>query len=203
MINRFPAAAAVALGLLGSSAAWAVTVNVSVQDASGKPAADAVVLLEPVAGKAPVKPGAPVDVKQEKRTFIPRVTVVTVGTPVSFPNFDTVRHHVYSFAPVKFDIKLYVGRPEKPIVFDKPGVAIMGCNIHDLMAAWIVVAETPWYGQSGADGKVKVDNVPPGDYRLRVWHPALPVNTEAPVATVKLTGAEYNHSTKLTVSASP
>lgn len=203
MIKRFCSIPAVALALLGAAGCWAGTVNVSVQDANGRPAADAVVLLEPVTGKAPVKPGPPVDVKQEKRTFIPRVTVVTVGTPVNFPNFDTVRHHVYSFAPVKFDIKLYVGRPEKPIVFDKPGVAIMGCNIHDLMAAWIVVAETPWHGQSGADGRIKVDNVPPGDYRLRVWHPALPVNTEAPVALVKVTAAELNHATKLSVSAGP
>ena len=63
---------------------------------------------------------------------------------MSFPNFDTVRHHVYSFSPAKtFELKLYAGVPNTPVVFDKPGIAVLGCNIHDNMAAWVVVADTP------------------------------------------------------------
>jgi len=101
------------------------------------------------------------------------VLVIQTGTAVSFPNFDTVRHHVYSFSPTKtFDIKLYAGTPARPEVFDKPGVATLGCNIHDRMRAHIVVVDTPLFAQSGADGWVRMD-LPPGQHRLLYWHPRL------------------------------
>jgi len=102
------------------------------------------------------------------------VSVVTVGTAVNFPNRDTVRHHVYSFSPIKkFEIKLYVGTPTAPVVFDSPGIAALGCNIHDSMAAWVVVVETPYNGLTGANGKLSLGAVPAGSYRLRTWHPGL------------------------------
>src|SRR5688572_32904540 len=96
-------------------------------DPAGKPLADAVALLEPVAGKAAaVKPMADVEISQAKRQFAPRVTLVTVGTKANFPNFDTVRHHVYSFSAAKtFELKLYAGVPTTPVTFDKPGVAVL------------------------------------------------------------------------------
>jgi plastocyanin len=162
-------------------------------------------MLEPARGKFPaLKPMAQVDVSQAKRQFNPKVSVITVGTPVNFPNFDTVRHHVYSFSPAKvFELKLYAGVPNKPIVFDKPGVVILGCNIHDLMAAWVVVSETPWFGLAGVDGKAHVENVPAGSYKLRVWHPAMPVNTEAPAVTVTVGATDLQVMSRLSVSASP
>src|SRR6188474_185260 len=122
--------------------ASAASVGVFVADPAGKPLPDAVVMLEPVAGRLPVTPMAGVRIAQVKRQFTPQVSVVTVGTPVSFPNDDTVRHHVYSFSPVKtFELKLYSGAPNAPVVFDKPGIAVLGCNIHDRMAAWVLVVD--------------------------------------------------------------
>ena len=81
--------------------ALAGPVVIQVTDAAGKPLADAVALLEPAAGKAPVQPLPDAEISQAKRAFNPRVTLITVGTKVNFPNFDTVRHHVYSFSPVQ------------------------------------------------------------------------------------------------------
>jgi plastocyanin len=139
--------------------------------------ADAVVTLEPAAGRLPVKPMGGVEIAQAQKQFQPRVTVVTVGTPVSFPNFDTVRHHVYSFSPTKtFELKLYAGVPREPVVFDKPGVAVLGCNIHDQMAAWVVVVDTPLYARSAAGGRATLENVPAGAYTMRVWHRSLAAN---------------------------
>ncbi len=95
---------------------------------------------------------------------------------LDLPNRDTVRHHVYSFsAAKKFEIKLYVGTPASPVVFDRPGIAVLGCNIHDNMAAWVVIVDTPWYGRTLADGRWSAAQVPPGRYRLRTWHPAMEV----------------------------
>jgi plastocyanin len=155
-------------------------VQVTVLDHSGQVAADAVVFLESPAAQAAARPLKLVEISQQNKTFVPAVTVVTTGTKVHFPNRDTVRHHVYSFSPVKvFEIKLYVGTPASPVVFDKPGIAVLGCNIHDNMLAWTVVVQTPWFAKTGSNGVAQLPQVPPGAYRLRVWHPALPVGDAA------------------------
>jgi plastocyanin len=156
---------------LGGAGARAATVGVQVADRAGKPLADAVVMLVPVSGRLPVRPMSGVEIAQSQRQFSPQVTVVTVGTSIAFPNRDTVRHQVYSFSPVKaFELKLYAGVPATPIVFDKPGIVILGCNIHDQMVAWIVVVDTPLHARSASSGKAQIDAVPAGDYELRVWH---------------------------------
>lgn len=159
---------------------FATSLQVQVTDANGKPLADTVVFLDSATARAASKPLRGVEIAQEAKQFIPQVSVVTVGTAVSFPNRDTVRHHVYSFSPIKvFEIKLYVGTPADPVVFDKPGVAILGCNIHDRMTAWTVVVETPWFGKTDADGKLRINDVAPGNYSLRSWHANLPVGAPA------------------------
>jgi hypothetical protein len=56
---------------------------------------------------------------------------------------------------------------------------VLGCNIHDNMVAWVVVVETPHYALSDASGKLRIDGVPPGSYRLRSWHPGLPPGAPA------------------------
>lgn len=171
--------AALAAALCGS-AAGAAEVEVRVLDAQGQPLRDAVVFLESPAAQAAVRSAGQVDIAQSDKRFDPMVTVVPVGTAVNFPNRDTVRHHVYSFSPTKrFEIKLYVGTPAAPVVFDKPGIAVLGCNIHDQMAAWVVVVATPWFAKTDAQGVARWADVPGGSYRLRTWHAALPVGDPA------------------------
>ena len=169
-----------ALLLAAAPRALAAPLEVRVNDAAGKPLPGAVVFLESPEAKAASKPAQGLEIAQAGRQFVPQVSVVPVGSAVSFPNRDTVRHHVYSFSPVKkFEIKLYVGTPESPVLFDKPGIAVLGCNIHDRMVAWVVVVETPYAGQTGADGRLLLGHVPAGQYRLRAWHPSLPVGAPA------------------------
>jgi plastocyanin len=175
-----------------------------VTDAAGQPLPRAVVSLEPVAGKLPVKPMPSVEVSQVKRQFDPQVTTVTVGTPVVFANFDTVRHHVYSFSPTKtFELKLYAGVPNVPVVFDKPGIAVIGCNIHDQMAAWIAVLDTPLHGLSGADGKARVNAGAAGSYRLKVWHPGLSGATDGVVSVISIGSGDIDQAVQLKVTDNP
>jgi plastocyanin len=160
--------------------ALAATLQVQVEDTTGKPLANAVVFLDSREAAAATKPLKGVEVSQINRQFDPQVRVVTVGTAVQFPNRDTVRHHVYSVSEAKrFERKLYVGTDAAPEVFDKPGIAVLGCNIHDNMVAWVVVLQTPYFGRSDKDGKLVLDNVPPGNYRLRTWHTRQPVGAPA------------------------
>jgi plastocyanin len=179
-------------------------VAVTVTDAAGRALPEAVVLLEPASGKAAVRPMPEVQIAQEKRQFIPRVTLITAGTAVNFPNFDTVRHHVYSFSKAKtFEIKLYAGVPSKPEVFDKAGIAVLGCNIHDRMAAWVVVADTPWHAMTGADGLARIADAPPGAYQLSVWHAGLAANSPPVTRKVQVGSAELRESFQVAVEAAP
>ena len=77
-------------------AARAGTVQVLVTDKDGKPAADAVVLIE-VAAKTLAPPAAaPTVILQEGLRFVPFLTVVPAGSTLRFVNRDTYDHHVRS-----------------------------------------------------------------------------------------------------------
>ncbi len=166
--------------LLGALPAVATTVEILALGSDGQPLPETVVFLESPEARAATRPLQGAEIVQVERRFVPRVTVVTTGTAVSFPNRDTVRHHVYSFSAIKpFDLKLYAGTPANPVGFDKAGIAVLGCNIHDHMIAWVVVVDTPHFAVAGASGVLRLDKVPPGSYRLRSWHAGLAPGTPA------------------------
>jgi plastocyanin len=150
----------------------AATLEARVVDASGTPLADAVVYAVPASGAHDSKSRSKIAIEQVDREFVPYVSVIQVGTTVTFPNRDPLLHHVYSFSPAKtFEIKLYQGRSPSEILFDKPGVVTLGCNIHDWMIAYVLVVTTPYFGKSGADGMVRLHDVPNGNYEVKAWHP--------------------------------
>jgi len=187
---------ALALAVAGARAS---TVEVSVTDGSGKPAADAIVTLEAL-GDVPIpKSEIPAEgiIDQRNETFIPLVTVLRVGGRIVFTNNDTTMHQVYSFSPIKqFAFEIDQGHRSDAIVFDKPGVASIGCNIHDQMITYVFVADTPWAMQADATGTVRFADVPAGKYRLAAWHPRLLPGRPAPSTTVTVVG-----DTKLSISA--
>jgi plastocyanin len=155
--------------VLGPLAAQAVPVTVQLRGPDGQPLANAAVAVE-VKGRTGKTTTAKAEMGQRDRQFTPQLLVVQTGTAVNFPNFDTVRHHVYSISPIKIiDIKLYSGTPAEPIVFDKPGVAALGCNIHDRMSAHIVVVDTPTFGRTDDKGQLAFD-LPAGEHVVRAWH---------------------------------
>lgn len=183
---------------LTASCVRAAGVDVLLSDAGGKPLADAVVMLEPVGARLPVRPMQGAQIVQHHLQFDPPVTVVTTGTAVMFPNQDTVKHHVYSYSAARtFQIKLYAGVPHAPIVFDKPGVAVLGCNIHDGMIAWVVVSDTPLWARSDAGGHARVADVPPGSYQLHVWHASLAETTPPQLLPLVVGASDVDQRIKL------
>ena len=187
------------LAALSSAAlAHAASVSIAVTDAAGNPLSDAVVMLEPIGAHLPVKPMQGARIVQHDLQFNPRVSVVTPGTPVMFPNQDTVRHHVYSYSPAKtFQIKLYAGVPHTPIVFDKPGVAVLGCNIHDGMIAWVVITDTPLWARSDAAGAARVLEVPAGNYQMHLWHSSLAESAPAQLLPLAVGTADIDQRVTL------
>lgn len=166
--TRYAACLTTSLAMAGLTLAAPVTLTVL--DASGQPLSEAVVAIEVTGVRTTAAPGAQAEMGQRFRAFVPNLLVVQTGTAVSFPNFDTVRHHIYSFSPTKpFEIKLYSGTPAAPVVFDKAGTAILGCNIHDRMAGFIHVVNTPHFAVTGKLGQATLD-VPAGDHTVQIWH---------------------------------
>jgi plastocyanin len=150
-------------------------IRVTVKTAAGAPVGDAVVIAVPLRGAPHVAPPKASEiVDQIDQEFVPHVKAILVGSSVFFPNKDNVRHHVYSFSPPKvFDLPLYAGTPARPVVFDKPGVVVLGCNIHDWMEAYVYVSESPYYVKTAASGGAVLRNLPADRYTVRVWHPLL------------------------------
>lgn len=136
---------------------------------SGEPAEQAVVWLEVERPPAFVQ-ASKVVVDQRNLSFMPRVLVVRVGTTVEFPNNDKVFHNVFSYRDgKKFDLGMYPIGTSKHIVFDRPGLARLFCNIHPNMAAYVMAVDTPFFALSDRSGAFAIAGVPPGTYTYRAW----------------------------------
>lgn len=154
-----------------------VTGKIEFSAASPKQAGDAsgvVAWLEPV-GAAPqtktLTPRQHLQLVQKNKTFLPHMLVVPVGSPVDFPNHDPFFHNVFSlFDGRRFDLGLYEAGATKTVVFSKPGISYIFCNIHPEMSAVVIALKTPYYGISERNGSIAIANVPAGRYELHVWH---------------------------------
>jgi len=121
----------------------------------------------PLASPTPVHPR----LVQKNKSFEPHVLVVPVGTQVEFPNRDPFFHNVFSlFEGKRFDLGLYEAGSTRDVLFDKPGISYIFCNIHAEMSAVVVALSTPYYGISDRSGHVTLPRVPPGRYTLHVWY---------------------------------
>jgi plastocyanin len=131
-----------------------------------------VVWLEPASG-APVVPTSVgrAQMVQKNKTFTPHVLAIAVGTIVDFPNFDPIFHNAFSnYNGQIFDIGLYPPGTTKSLAFRREGVVRVFCNIHPAMSAVIVVLKSPYFATSATNGTFRIDNVPPGSYRMQVFH---------------------------------
>ena len=166
--------------LASATGAQAAKLSAMVYGGDATPLPNAVVVAVPEDGRLPPVSKSVQVVDQIDKEFVPYVKAVRAGSYVRFPNKDNIRHHVYSFSPAKtFELPLYKGTPSQPVLFDKPGVVKLGCNIHDWMVGYLYVTETPYFGKSARDGRVDLDDLPPGRYRVRVWHPRMEGSEDA------------------------
>ena len=135
---------------------------------NGKPAGQAIVWCT---GSARPKALPKAVVDQRDRTFIPHVSVVTVGTRVDFPNNDVIFHNVFTeFNSTKFDLGNYPKGTKRTQVFSQPGLAVIMCSIHPDMGAYIMVVDTPFYAIADKRGEYHIPSIPSGKYKVEVWH---------------------------------
>jgi plastocyanin len=165
--------------LAGGGAATAQTVGgvVALTSADGTPvkkidAGGAVVWLEPIGtvAAAPAATQKQATMVQRNKVFLPHVLAVELGTAVDFPNDDPFFHNVFSnYDGQVFDVQAYASKTSRRVVFRRPGIVYVFCNIHESMSAIVAVVPTPYFAVAGADGRYRIQ-APPGQYRLHVWH---------------------------------
>lgn len=112
------------------------------------------------------------EVEQKDLTFIPAILPVQVGTRVEFPNLDDTYHNIFSYSPVKrFDLGRYrpEERPIPSVIFDKPGLVTLRCDIHEHMRGLILVLNTPYFVMSDTAGHFRLAGLPEGHYTLKAW----------------------------------
>ncbi len=118
--------------------------------------------------------GRPAQMDQKQCVFVPRVVVVPIGGTVEFLNSDRLLHNLHSAS--KENPVFNRTQPKArtiPIVFKKPEIIRIDCDLHPWMRAWVVVAEHPFYALTNDHGAFVLENVPPGKYTLQVWHESL------------------------------
>ncbi len=154
------------------AAAGGVTVTGTVTGGGSAGPGGAVVMLHRLDGPTPKPKPMQRTVAQKAKRFLPGVLALTMGSTVRFANDDDIFHSVFSLSkPNDFDLGLYKSGEWRDQVFDDPGPVQLLCNIHSSMSAWLYVVDTPWFGQADAGGRFVVKGVPPGSYKLSVWHP--------------------------------
>jgi plastocyanin len=120
---------------------------------------------------------------QRNETFVPHVLAITTGTTVDFPNSDKFYHNVFSLSKTKpFDLGRYAAGSSRPVRFDRAGIVRVFCDIHSHMNAYILVFSHPFFAMTDAEGRYRIENVPPGTYSVIAWNEG--TSTEARPVTV-------------------
>ncbi len=158
-----------------ATSAFGSDVDVFVVDRDGQPVVDVAVYAMKLNGKINLPaPTASAVMDQIDRQFVPHLLVVQTGTPVEFPNSDTVAHHVYSFShPNKFMLPMYKGEQHPPVTFEHSGVVSIGCNIHDHMLGYILVVDSTTFTKTDEKGKGSLSLDNPQDYEISIWSPRI------------------------------
>ena len=130
----------------------------------------AVVYLE---GNFPKPTGlATKQVAQKNYAFAPPLLAIELGTKVEFPNLDDTYHNIFSYSPAKrFDLGRYPPgeKPPPSVVFDKPGLITLRCDIHEHMRGLILVLDTPYFTITDAQGRYRLTNLPGGHFVVKAW----------------------------------
>jgi plastocyanin len=186
-LQRIARAAAFAAALLPPYS-QAATLQIQLTDSRNRNAEGVGVVVETSSPEAlPAAPPKAV-MDQRREQFVPRMLIVQRGTQVAFPNTDRVQHHVYSFSQAKqFELALYRGNEHPPVTFDRDGVAVLGCNIHDHMVGYVLVVDSSHFGLTDHDGRLVLSGLPNEAVKVTLWHPDLGVEYGEINRTVDLT----------------
>jgi plastocyanin len=156
---------------------------------------DVVVYIEKVGDKNYPAPEEHGTVDQLNLTYVPHVIAIQKGTTLDFPNSDMVRHNVFTPPECckQFNLGTYDVGVVKHVTFDEVCDIPLLCNVHAEMSAFIVVLDNPYFSVTGRDGVFKIENVPPGTYKVSAWHEKLrTVTKDVTVESGKASNVDFN-----------
>jgi Polysaccharide lyase family 4, domain II len=136
---------------------------------------DVVVTMEHVDAGKPF-PQKPINILSENCKFLPEVNVIPQGGTFFVDNQDAVMHNSQVYQKKQGKILLNIPIPaeeisEGKVVFKKHyKIFQMICGMHEFMQTWGYRVENPYYYQTKVDGNYKIDNIPPGEYKITAWH---------------------------------
>mgnify|MGYP000468792737 CR=1 FL=1 len=150
--------------------------------------ADIVVYLEPLNDTTLPVTNKKIVIGQQNKSFTPYISVMQLGSEVTFTNQDDITHHIYSpIGENKFDFKIRAGEKKNKADFTQLGEVAMGCNIHDWMSGYLLIINTPYFEKTNQSGLGILTDVQNGSYQLTVWHPQLKSSENKIVKTITVT----------------
>jgi len=186
--------AAIAFILLSANLTFAGAIKGAVTAKGLRSLEDVVIFIEKVGENKFEPPKESAILDQKNMVFIPHVMPILVGTKIDFPNNDNVGHNVFSPSEAKkFNLGTYNMGETKSMVFDKPGVISLLCNVHAEMSAFILALKNPYFAVTDKEGKFNIPNdkamkeakvseqykdLPAGKYILSTWHEKLKTVTQ-------------------------
>jgi plastocyanin len=110
-------------------------------------------------------------IRQVDESFSPRVSVVTRGSVIEFPNNDPIFHNVFSLSSgATFDLGRFPQGSSRSRAFNKAGLVKVYCHLHSHMSATILVLDHPYFTMPERDGAFTLSGVPGGRHTLAAWH---------------------------------
>lgn len=128
-----------------------------------------VISLHPVSFKLKVKPLEGAIIYQKDKFFFPKILPITKGTSVSFVNQDNFYHNVFSNTPKsRFNIGRRPAGTKVERTINRTGKIKIFCDVHPQMKATILSLDTPFFTHLKEDGTYYFDDIPDGEYILKV-----------------------------------
>ncbi len=165
----------VLFGLLASVAgAGSITGKVTAKKKKYLP--HAVIYIDSVRGDFEPPKERPV-IDQKNMVFLPHVVPVLAGTTVDFLNSDDVAHNVFTpdKSASKFNLGTWPKGEIRSFTFEKrcdnTCDAVMLCNVHPEMEAFVVIMQNPYFAMADKEGNFTIEGVPEGKYTVKMWHP--------------------------------
>lgn len=135
----------------------------------------AVVTLEGVTKGKAVEREAVHELDNVGCRFVPHVQAASVGQFLLIKNSDPILHTAHAYfhdGQPHFNVGLFPGKvSRKPLV--SAGIVRIVCEVHPWMTSYFVATEHPYHAVTDAYGEYEIRDVPPGVYRLKVWHERL------------------------------
>jgi len=159
---------------------------------------EVVVLLEGVEQGKPFTLSIP-RIEARDCRFLPFTTVVRSGHGVEVVNMDPVMHDIQAYetssstgtrvlfnSPLPFNHNHHRGdlhamhdhQPGSSLVRQfmlskKRRTFVMQCGFHAYMESWAIAVENPYFVMTDGHGSFQIEDIPPGTYDLRAWHPSV------------------------------